>query len=413
LTEIFRSSDLEPLQVYDYQISFTSSNFAPFLNLFIKANDSLVFALLKIQIVKALLVAYLLTFVYFLVVRFPEVRKLGAETFICVFAFPYTIFMASSVYTASIATIALVAVLMILRVFETESFLPTKIFWTLVGHFIVASALIMLNRFETTVFYAIAISLFCLKVWRRVGSWSYLRVLVPSFAILLLISLTTNKTLRLWVEKVLKQDAKILNVETANSSVVVEQIGDVGLSVTAPLTFFDNSSRNLLGALGTSSAAAKFLNYLLLLASWTPLICLILFKLLQIFRPMFLSPGMWRRFLTQRYSVIIILFLFLFVPYFARTIWFLHYAIPLLCVLLFFSEGSDLGPKLIKILCGLGAISNVLVFFRVTLRNGTLYFDRLAIGTSWQLVIATAAGLCLLLTTLPMWARSDKELRTD
>lgn len=396
LGEILRSPFSDPLQVYDYGIKFTSVGFAAFLGLFSDVSDSLAIGLLKIHIVKSFLVAYLMTFSCYLLSRFPIVRQFGYELIICLFAFPYTIFMASSVYTASVATIALMQILIIIKILEVEKRLPSKVVWILLGNFVASSSIITTNRFETTMFYSIAITLFCLRLWKHTEKQTYAKLIFSLFLGIISVFLVQNKVLRDLIGMLLRREVKILNPETAGSSVVVDKVGDIGLTVTAPITVFDNSSRNLYSGLADSGLFLDSLIKVIVIVSWIPLVCLFSLKLFSLFRPLFRSSPSWRTFLMESYPALFMIFLFLFIPYFARTIWFLHYAIPLLCVFLLFADSSGLSQRLSRALLGLGMLLNVLTFYIVTLSNGTLYINNYIVGVELQIGVATVAGLLLL-----------------
>jgi hypothetical protein len=153
--------------------------------------------------------------------------------------------MASSVYTASIATIALMQILIIIKIFEVERHLPSSAVWNLVIGFVLASVLVVSNRFETTVFYSLAVAITCLRFWKNIDKRIYAKLIIPIYLVITGTAIGQNKSLQAWIGLIIKGEAKVLSVETARSSVVVDKIGDLGLTVTAPLTFFDNSSRIL------------------------------------------------------------------------------------------------------------------------------------------------------------------------
>lgn len=287
--------------MYNYGIKFTSASFASFLALFSDVNDSLVVGLLKIHIVKSLIVAYVTTVSFYLLSRFPNIKQFGYELIICVFAFPYTIFMASSVYTASISTIALMQILIIIKIFEVESHLSSKVVWILLGNFVAASVLILTNRFETTMFYVFAITLFCLRLWKHFEKRTYAKLIFSLSFGISDVFLVQNRVLRDMIKATSRRELKILNTETAGSSVVVDKVGDFGLTVTAPITFFDNSTRNLYSGIADSGTVAESLIKLLIITSWTPLIYLFSLKLFSLFRPLLDNSSSKRTVLMENY----------------------------------------------------------------------------------------------------------------
>jgi hypothetical protein len=396
LVKILRSPLSDPLQVYDYGIDFTSASFASFLALFSNVNDSLAIGLLKIHIVKSLIVAYITTVSCYLLSRFPNVKQFGYELIICVFTFPYTIFMASSVYTASISTIALMQILIIIKIFEVENHLSSKVVWILLGNFVAASTLILTNRFETTIFYVFAITLFCLQLWKHIEKRTYAKLIFSLSLGICGVFLVQNRELRNLILTASRRELKILNTETAGSSVVVDKVGDFGLTLTAPITFFDNSTRNLFLGTTDPGMVPKSLVVLIVITSWIPLIYLFSLKLFSLFRPLLCNSSSKRTFLIENYPALLAIFLLLFIPVYSRTIWFLHYAIPLLCVFLLFTDSSGHRQGSYRKLLGLGMLSNALTFYIVSFGNGTLYIGRYIFRVELQIGVVTAAGILLL-----------------
>lgn len=396
LVEILRSPLSDPLQVYDFGIRFMSASFGGFLAQFSDVDDSLATGLLKIHIIKSLIVAYITTVSFYLLSRFPNVKRFGYELIICVFTFPYTIFMASSVYTASIATIALMQILIIIKIFEVENHLSPRVIWLLLGHYVAASILILTNRFETTIFYIFAITLFCLRLWKHFEKRLYVKLIYPLTLGIFGVFLLQNRVLRYMLGAASRQDLKILNSETAESSVVVDQVGEIGLTLTALVTLFDNSSRNLYSATVVPGTTAEYLAKLLVVISWIPLISLFALKLFSLFRQLLENSSSKRILFAENYPTLSVLFLFLLIPVYTRTIWFLHYVIPLLSVFLLFTDSSGNSPGLYRKLLGLGMLSNALTIYVVSLKNGPIYINEHIFGVELQIVIATAASILLL-----------------
>jgi hypothetical protein len=308
--------------------------------------------------------------------------------------------MASSVYTASIAAIALMQILIIIKIFEVERHLPSSAVWNLVIGFVLASVLVVSNRFETTVFYSLAVAITCLRFWKNIDKRIYAKLIIPIYLVITGTAIGQNKSLQAWIGLIIKGEAKVLSVETARSSVVVDKIGDLGLTVTAPLTFFDNSSRILYGALGDSADTSSVPFNILIIVSWIPLVCLFSLKLLFLFRPLLRSFSYWRTFLVRSYPALFVIGLFIVIPFFTRTIWFLHYAIPLLCVFLLFTESMSLNRSFTRVLFGLGVLCNVLTFYVVSFKNGDLYIADYIFGVKLQIGVMTGAVFLVGIATL-------------
>ena len=118
-------------------------------------------------------------------------------------------------------------------------------------------------------------------------------------------------------------------------------------------------------------------------------------KLYFEFRMLTASHKKWKSLVFDHYPTLLVLFLFLFIPYFARAIWFLHYAFPLLCVLLLYSPSIHLKEKWTRVLIFLGVATNIVTFVIVVTRNGSVYINGYEMGIQLQLGIFTVAVSCV------------------
>jgi len=286
LVNLFQSTFAESLQVFDYGIRYTSAPFANLVGSIAKSSDSLTVVVTKVHILKALLAAYFISLTLYFSQRFRETRILAMELLICAFAFPYTLFMTASVYPASIASVALLPCLIILRIVE-QTHLPVRTLLFLSGNLLIAASVIVTNRFETTVFMGLAVAIFVVSNWRRRRELRGMFVISVPILLALAYSVVQNAILRRWITRTIRGEAKILEPETAESSSAVGLLGDAGLSITAPVTFFDNSSRNLLSAVEQLSSSPDYVDFIILVVCWLPLTSLLAWKVTRLLPPLF------------------------------------------------------------------------------------------------------------------------------
>jgi len=297
------------------------------------------------------------------------------------FAFPYSLFGAASEYPAVIATIAMLPVLISLKIYGQEKRLTPAFHILFLVNLMISCAVIMANRFETTMFCGTAI---LIHVWHSCWKKQLQRAWTPLliFTTLLLIFLSQNVFLRTLIQGTFDGTTKVLKADTAETSVVVQVIGDAGLSVTAPVTLIDNSSRNVLGALVESHTDNKVIALVLLIVFWAPLVLVILPRLVLLFRELLSKRGV-RTIASEQLPAILVLSLFLLIPLMARSIWFFQYALPLILVFLFAT--SSLGGSSISLnaLLKIGLFSNALAYVSVLTQNGPLYVGTIVIESHW------------------------------
>jgi hypothetical protein len=280
-------------------------------------------------------------------------------------------------------------VLISLKIYGQEKRLTPAFHFIFTVNLMISCAVIMANRFETTMFCGVAI---LIHVWHSCWKKQQQRVWTPLliFTTLLLIFVSQNMALRTLLQGTFDGTTKILSTDTAETSAVVQSIGDAGLSVTAPITFVDNSSRNVLGAVVESHTDNKVIALVLLIVFWAPLVLVISQKLVLLFRELLSKQGV-RTIASEQLPAILVLSLFVLIPSIARSIWFFQYALPLILVFLFAT--SSLGGSSISLnaLLKISLFSNALAYVSVLTQNGPLYVGTIVIESHW----IAAAGILI------------------
>lgn len=381
LVNVFRTAQMEPILVQDCGVRFTSATFAHFLNLFSDSKDSLALAIGKIYIIKSMIAAYFLTVSLYLVRQFHYTFRFAVQSVICIFAFPYSLFGAASEYPAVIATIAMLPVLISLKIYGQEKRLTPAFHFLFLVNLMIGFAMIMANRFETTMFCGIAI---LIHVWHSCWNKQQQRAWPPLliFTTLLLIFTSQNISLRTLLQGTFDGTTKVLSTDTAESSAVVQAIGDAGLSVTAPVTLVDNSSRNVLDAVVVSHTDNRVITLVLLIVFWAPLVLVISPRLVLLFRELLSKRGV-RTIASEQLPAVLVLSLFVLIPLIARTIWFFQYAIPLILVFLFATSNLGGSSISLNVLLKTGLFSNALAYVSVLTQNGPLYVGTIVIESHW------------------------------
>lgn len=397
LTNVFRTPENSSILLQDYGIRYISATFAKFVAVFTDRTDSLTLVIVKLYVIKSAVAAYFLTVSVYLTKRFHYTRWFALQSVICIFAFPYSLFGASSEYPATIASVAMLPILISLQIYGQEKQL-TSSFHLLVGAILITGfSVVMANRFETTMFCGLAV---IAHAWHRYGRVHRFRVWIPLlvYGVLLVVFASQNFTLRSWLQNLLQNRVNILSSDTAQSSVLVQVLGDAGLSAAAPLTFIDNSSRNLSNAVLPSQSRSGIIVIVLLMMFWAPLVLVVSSKLLLLFRGIVLQRQSLGLTVGKYLPGVSVVVLFVLIPYFARTIWFFQYAVPLLLVFLFSTLNLNLSATLLGSLFRVGIFSNALAFISIMTSQGSLYFGSTSIESFWIVITGLLLGVLAYMT---------------
>jgi len=272
-------------------------------------------------------------------------------------------------------------VLISLKIYGQEKRLTPAFHFLFTVNLMIGFAIIMANRFETTMFCGIAI---LIHVWHSCWKKQQQRAWPPLliFTTLLLVFVSQNIHLRTFLQGTFDGTTKVLTTDTAESSALVQAIGDAGLSVTAPVTLVDNSSRNVSNAVFADYLDNRVIILVLLIVFWTPLVLVTSSRLVLLFRELVSKRGV-RTIASEQLPAVLVLSLFVIIPFVARMIWFFQYAVPLILVFLFAT--SDLGDssKSLNALLKTGLFSNALAYVSVLTQNGPLYVGTIVIESHW------------------------------
>jgi hypothetical protein len=389
--QLFRGSIDEPIQLQNIGVKFVSSSFANFLNLFMGSTDTLRTVILKVFAIKSLVAAFLVTYTLFLVKKFDFVQQLATKLFLILFSFPYLIFGTAGVYPAPIATVAVIPILITLKVFEREKKLRPQTLIILFINFFLSLSVIMANRFETTAFMILGICIFGIYNYSKRPKKRILQMIFASTVCLALFAFA-NPILRNFFLNSPTGKVKVLYQYQAESSTIVKSIGNIGLSVMAPITFVDNSTRNLVDAV-INDQSNQLIEILLVLLAWIPLSFLLFQVTKKLLLPLFQKNSLWRKSVAERIPALLILSLFWIIPFFARTIWFFWYLAPLLAIFVFFTDHLENAKNSFKLIIWVAIAANAFYFLLVVLKLGNLELGGVTFNPQLQILFGYSLGL--------------------
>ena len=389
--QLFRGYDYEPTQLPDYGTRYVSSSFANFLNIFIESTDSLRRVILKTYGIKSLIASYLVTFSLLLVKKFKYLSGITTKLLLVTFSFPYLFFGASGVYPAPIAALAVIPIFSILKIMNCEKLIPPKIATALYINFGISMSLIISNRFETSAFVLLGVfmwSIYTFSRERKNRTFIILAVSTTCFAI----AYNLNRTFRESFLESISGQFKVLSQDQANNSILVNSIGNSGLSLISPLTFVDNSTRNL-NDLIFSDNTNVMLKVSFSIISWIPIFLLITRALKTIFYPMFNQKSLMPRIIVKRIPPFFVMIVFFLVPVYARTVWFFWYLVPLLVVFVFFVDYLEDVERNYKSLIFISIFANAVYFVLVVRNLGAIYLLGVSIDPPVQIFLGLSLGL--------------------
>ena len=389
--QLFRGYDYEPTQLPDYGTRYVSSSFANFLNIFIESTDSLRRVILKTYVIKSLIAAYLVTFSLLLVKKFKCLGEITTKLLLVTFSFPYLFFGASGVYPAPIAALAVIPIFSILKIMNCEKLIPPKIATALYINFGISMSLIISNRFETSAFVLLGVfmwSIYTFSKERKNRTFIILAVSTACFAI----AYNLNQTFRQSFLESATGQFKVLSQVQANNSFLVNSIGNSGLSLISPLTFVDNSTRNLNDLIfsDNTNVVSKVLFFII---SWIPIFLLTTRALKTIFYPMFNRKSLMLRVIIERIPSLFLMIVFFLVPMYARTVWFFWYLVPLLVIFIFFVDYLKGVERNYKSLIFISIVANAVYFVLVVRNLGAIYLLGVWIDPLVQIFFGLSLGL--------------------
>jgi len=327
-TRLFRGSLDEPRQLQEREPRYFSRPFAWVLSQVHSETDTLREATIKVFLAKALIAGALTAYCTALCAAFPGLRPLAIRLFIVAFSIPHLWLGVSSFYTAGMASAALIATLLTITVFEENLALSRSWHFSLILIFMLLSLLIGTNRFETYCCLILSVVLTIRKIFSTASRKSLQSSTVTlSVASLIVFGLIfqINETLRRFLGLYLNGPGlKVLPIGASAES-RLSALNDASFSLLAPLTFVDNTSRDILHRLDID------FNYLslVLIGSWTPVLTVFVRLGIDVARNLRSKVPMAAK-LVSHMNLLIWLVLFLVIPWLARTVWFYWYALPFL-----------------------------------------------------------------------------------
>ncbi len=379
---LFRGDNNEPILTPSYWNNYVSSSFGKFLRLFLSEKSTLRGVVITIFLVKSVVIASLLLLTAHIAARFKNTHHLVAQLLIVLFSVPYIIFGASSVYPAPIASIALVPVLTSMCVLESSNKLNRIDWLILASALIFGISVIVTNRFETSMILGVLIFVGLLIKPDRDDATNFLprrMLVISSYGILLIFVAITNSVMRRTIGNAFRGKAQILSTDVASTSAAFRNLGDAGLSVTAPLTLIDNTTRNISRQFGDESVeqasgawrtATRLLLLLIQTLGWYPLVVIVGCSVVAVLR-LFLTKSRLKSAVVRPGLCILLFFL---IPAIARAPAFLWYVLPILLAFVFSSnQVSDFSSQTLKT-CGVVLLTvNILAVFQSSVGFGSLF----------------------------------------
>ena len=400
---LFRGKVDEPKSVTDYGNRYTSETMAWFITRFVDVGDSLREVVLKVYIVKALIAAILLSILIQLAMKREYLRNFLFKQGILIFSVPYVLPGIADVYPAPFAIISMLGALSIMKIVNSEDIHSTKTKAILLSYFVISSLLIFSNRFETAIYLGVAMFLSLLdnSVSGKIRMNGKIKSLGAAIYIVIFGSfISINSSFNGWFFGMFNGTSRVYTVSQAKESNVVDAIGDVGLSVMAPVTFFDNSTRNIarqfgdawgekMVNLGFSRDVLEIIGSLFVVLCWVPLVTVLGVGTFNKFRANVGDKFCSLKYFKKILAPLVLLFMLIWVPYFARVSWFLWYVLPLLMTLLFFFDQSR-SQSWMRVIYALPVFTNLIAFAASNFGFGSIFIADMELNWMTLLLIASS-----------------------
>jgi hypothetical protein len=399
---LFRGKVDEPKSVTDYGNRYTSETMAWFITRFVDVGDSLREVVLKVYIVKALIAAILLSILIQLAMKREYLRNFLFKQGVLIFSVPYVLPGIADVYPAPFAIISMLGALSIIKIVNSEEIHSTKTKAILLSYFVISSLLIFSNRFETSIYIGVAMFLSLLdnSVSGKIRMNGKIKSLGAAIYIVIFGSFVSiNSTFNGWFLGMFNGTSRVYTVSQAKESSVVNAIGDVGLSAMAPVTFFDNSTRNIARQFGdafgdkmmTYGFSRNFLEIvgsLFVVLSWIPLVTVLGVGAFYKFRVDRIGKFWSLKYFKKVLAPSVLLLLLIWVPYFARVSWFLWYVLPLLMILLFFFDRTR-SHSWMRVIYVLPVFTNLVAFGASNFGFGSIFIADMELNWLTLLLLAS------------------------
>jgi len=411
---LFRGLPGEPTQVKEYQARYVSAPFAWLLAQSHSPLDTLREVALKTYVIKSVLAAALVTFVIVIAAYRRELRPIVLSLFLVMFSIPYAVFAMSGFYHASIASLAVLTLLVTTRLwfgYSHKRLTALTLFTILFALFYLVSS----TRFEALAALIVFVLILPLtSSWRRTLSsitWRMYLALLGSLTTATSLAVFTNDVLKRWMVGALTGTAQVLSRETADQSIIVGAIGDAGLSVLALITLIDNSTRNIgaqfadearqLTSTTVGPIISVALDVILRILAWVPILLVAFAQWRSIRRALRQRASFQERFMMLL-PLLIWICLFHFVPMFARTSWFIWYVMPLLLCAVATVDHREListSERVAIVIAGSVNVFSMIISNQLLgpLNIGGITLSPLRFGLVLMILVSLISGLTLLL----------------
>ena len=417
---LFRGKLDEPKQINDYGQRYISSNFANFINIFIRSTDNFRMVILKTYLIKALLATYLLFSVLLFLRKFKDLKNLSSQLVLLFFSSAYFLRAITSVYPPGLATVATLSSLVILKIFMEDYMISKNLKIFLCLNFFISSLIIVSNRFETTCYMLLCFIVFIVFGTRKSKFFERIK-LAGAPAFIFATSFTTvwifSEPFRDLLAEVLQGNFVVLAQGMYENSEIIRKFGRVAVAAQAPYTLIDNAIRisNFRPIQGFFEEHFDFagpyivviLQYILIASFFVPAFLIFFNALIKNLKP-FLSykkfDGSERKSQIASFAII---FNIVMIPFIAFTPWFIWYVMPLLFVYILFANASLNSAKVSKYLYLTIFVTNSLTYYIYNDQLGSIYVSSFIVRPLLLNMLFTVAALTLWFQ-VPRFVDSDQ-----
>ena len=243
---LFRGKLDEPKQITDYGQRYISSNFANFINIFIRSTDNFRMVILKTYLIKALLATYLLFSILICLRKFKDLKNLSAQLILVFFSSAYFLRAITSVYPTGLTTVASLSSLIIFKIFIEIYIISKKMKTFLCLNFLISSLIIITNRFETICYMLLCFFVFLVFGTKKNKFFERLKLVslpLLIFATSVTVIWMVSKIFRAFLAYVLHGNFVVLAQGMYENSEIIKKFGRVAVAAQAPYTLIDNAVR--------------------------------------------------------------------------------------------------------------------------------------------------------------------------
>ena len=416
---LFRGKLDEPKQITDYGQRYISSNFANFINIFIRSTDNFRMVILKTYLIKALLATYLLFSILICLRKFKDLKNLSAQLILVFFSSAYFLRAITSVYPTGLTTVASLSSLIIFKIFIENYIISKKMKTFLCLNFLISSLIIITNRFETICYMLLCFFVFLVFGTKKNKFFERLKLVslpLLIFATSVTVIWMVSKIFRAFLAYVLHGNFVVLAQGMYENSEIIKKFGRAAVAAQAPYTLLDNTIRisNFRPIQGFFEEHFDFagpyivviLQYILISSFFVPGMLIFFNALVKNLKP-FLSYKKFDR--SERKSQLgslFIIFNMVLIPFIAFTPWFIWYIMPLLFVYVFFASAFLNSGRVLKNLFLIIFVTNSLTYYIYNDQLGGIYISSFIVRPLLLDTLFTVAALVLWFQ-VPRFVNSD------